>query len=300
MTDLAAKLVFGTGGRFGRLSFPLAQSLVDTAIRNGIYSFDTGYFYANQKSQKLLFRCLDKWFKTEYSSSIKISTKIPALPPDQFSHLLNNTLRDLPVGAHINSLFVWGPSSSDLSDPLFLDCLSKLKSTSAVYNLGVNTHDFLVMCHMIDNASIWDQVMVDYNLVQLNRELLFNSFSEKSIKVWAGTALCQGFLLQNLFSLGLRTRSASYLGRAFMHKPTRILRKRVNVLRQIIQHNYPEYASILPLLFVLSNEMVSYVPVGMLSEYSIQRNVSACQDPVPKAILRDVWLKSQSLLCDVF
>ncbi len=53
-------LVFGTGGRFGRLPKTLASRLVFSAIDNGIRYFDTGYEYCSRRSQSLLFNILAK------------------------------------------------------------------------------------------------------------------------------------------------------------------------------------------------------------------------------------------------
>ena len=298
MTSFLDKIVFGTGGRFGRLSLSRAQSLVDFAIENGIYNFDTGYFYCNQKSQSLLFRCLQKWCDSSISSRIQISTKIPACSSELFSQLVANTIDSLPSGAHIANLFVWGPTLADLNNTPFVSHLSSLKSSGYFTNVGVNTHDFSVMSSVADSLFPWNDIMLDYNLIQLNRELFFKSYHHKHINIWAGTSLCQGFLLQNLLSMTIRTRSISYLARALFHHPTILLRRKASILRQLISARFPQYCDSLPLWFVLHNPNIHRVPIGMLSKQSIAQNISVSNLSIPPDVLR-VWTISQSLLCDV-
>ena len=55
------KLEFGTGSRFALLKDKNAFQIIDFAIKNGIFRFDTAVNYGNWKTQPLLGRGLEKY-----------------------------------------------------------------------------------------------------------------------------------------------------------------------------------------------------------------------------------------------
>ena len=284
--SLVSKLVFGTGGRFGRLSIYECQALVSFAYQNNIFSFDTGFSYSRGKSQSKLLQSL---FSLEVRrSSFTFSTKI-AIPTDSSS--LYDRVSDLvlrnPSLNYVDTLFLWGPDSlSSLSEPVVSDLL-RLKNDGLVKAIGVNTHNFALMNQLlVHSMHILDALMIDYNLLQLNRNDLVHYFHSHNTKhLWEGTALCQGFLVSDFFSLVLRSRSFSYLLRGFLNSPTRRYRQSAKLLRRYIFKNYPGNLS-LPLSFVLQNSCISYVPLGMLSKSSITSNLQTALNRAPFHISR--------------
>ena len=198
--SLVSKLVFGTGGRFGRLSIYECQALVSFAYQNNIFSFDTGFSYSRGKSQSKLLQSL---FSLEVRrSSFTFSTKI-AIPTDSSS--LYDRVSDLvlrnPSLNYVDTLFLWGPDSlSSLSEPVVSDLL-RLKNDGLVKAIGVNTHNFALMNQLlVHSMHILDALMIDYNLLQLNRNDVVHYFHSHNTKhLWAGTALCQGFLVSDFF-----------------------------------------------------------------------------------------------------
>ena len=285
-----SSLVFGTGGRFGRLSEPLAKKLIDFAIDSGVRTFDTGFEYSKGNSQALLFRSLAKYLDTN-SLEIKLSTKFRTpSEPGLLLRSIDQTLSSLPHRDYIDTVFLWGPTPEEIKDSLVWDELEHLRSSGKILRYGVNTHDIRVMNHLRSRQHDLklDDIMVDYNLLQLNRKSLIDSFSAAGVRVWAGTALCQGFLNQSLTSMILRTRSASYLGRALLNPPTRRFLASARSLRKFIKSSYPEYFERIPLSFVISDTSISYVPIGMLSCSSINKNLNTLNSPVPSSILKSV------------
>ena len=116
-------------------------------------------------------------------------------------------------------------------------------------------------------------IMLDYSLAQPDRAPIIKEFNDDGKYVWAGTALAQGFLIQSVFHQFLRTRSFSYILRAFFNPPTRKLLLHASPIRRKLQSKYPDLASYLPLLFVMSDKNVSFVPLGMMSKRSIVNNL---------------------------
>ena len=283
-------LTFGTGGRFGRLSAHLAPKLVDYALNNGVRIFDTGFEYCSGASQRLLFQSLSKHLHADFFD-IKLSTKF-RLPP-RFGELtdnVNETLSLLPSRDYIDTLFLWGPSITGLKSSFIWDELNMLKQSGKIICYGVNTHDHLVLSYLRENQNniCLDDIMLDYNLLQLDREALIKSFASLGVNVWAGTALCQGFLNQSLFGMIGRTRSLSYLARALFNPSTFRFLAPARKLRNFIKFYFPQHYESIPLSFVLQNPSVSFVPVGMLSCSSITRNLQILSNPVPVDVLKTV------------
>lgn len=293
----SSRLVFGTGGRFGRLSPSLAQRLIDTAVQNGINSFDTGLFYCRGKSQKLLFSSLHKHLKHS-PSSISISTKFPPNPSfDVMDSWLTDSISQLFVRDYIDTLFVWGPSLKDVYSVELVSNLKLLLSSGRVRSIGVNTHSLEVMRALPDSplASICDSVMIDLNILQQDRIPLLSTFASAGIEVWAGTALCQGFLFQSLLEMFLRTRSISYLARALFNTPTKTLLAKASKVRPLLQREFPDCYKSIPLSFVLAQDFVAKVTIGMLSRKSMESNIEIESSPINSDILNRA-----SLLCRSF
>jgi len=285
----SSKLVFGTGGRFGRLSTKLAQSLVDKAVEGGIRSFDTGLFYCHGKSQPLLFACLADHVN-KAPTSFQISTKIPA----GYSHAvmrewITTSIAQLGTRDYIDTLFLWGPSQIHLYDSRLVSSLLLLKSSGLVQSIGVNTHDYEVMAALLESpvGSIVDSVMVDFNLLQQDRLPLLYLYARAGVSVWAGTALCQGFLTQSLMQMTFRSRSLSYLARAIFNRPTRQLRLKASTVRPLLIKYFPDCYQSIPLSYVLSHDIVAKVPIGMLSSSSIAQNLLIESSIVDNSILSE-------------
>jgi aryl-alcohol dehydrogenase-like predicted oxidoreductase len=288
-----SKLVFGTGGRFGRLSRSIAFDLVDYAIECGITRFDTGISYCRGRSQALLFDCLNN----HKDKDILISTKIS---PEDASLNYEEMFEKAKIAScrYIDVLFLWGPSLNDLNSTQIVKNLARIKKDGLVNKIGVNTHDLDIMSELFNTAIITnlDSVMIDYNIIQQDRSSLISQFSCSGIDVWAGTSLCQGFLTQSLFQIALRSRSVSYVARAFLNKPTIDLKKRAKPARDYLRNHYQDIYKKIPLSYVLSNNNVRYVPVGMLSSSSINSNIEISNNLLPQELLHKVAREIASLL----
>jgi aryl-alcohol dehydrogenase-like predicted oxidoreductase len=292
-----SKLVFGTGGRFGRLSPRLAQNLVDHAIKQGITTFDTGFHYSGGKSQQLLFRCLRNHLVSG-GNLIKVSTKIRVSTPGLMSSWIDLCISQLGLRGYVDFLFLWGPTTDELAKPELSDFLASLLRSGKVKSLGINTHETKVIEYICDGNLPFEisHLMLDYNMVQFSRDPLIAKLDSMGIRVWAGTALCQGFLCTSLLQIFLRTRSISYLVRALCNRPTVKIRASANCARRILRAEYPFWAANLPLAYNLQDERIYRVPVGMLSVSTINKNVFAELSPVPGEVLADASIAVREAL----
>lgn len=301
------KLVFGTGGRFGRLSERESIDLVGFALSNEILKFDTGVQYCKGQSQPLLYKSL--FFHGFSRSEITVCSKISAellltLDKDELRSCLFSGFDDYLQ--YLDVLMLWGPSVEQLSDVRLIDNLARLQQEGLIKRIGVNTHHSHVMqfisCHR--NLRCVDDLMVDFNILQNSRSFVIDSFksSVPSRRVWAGTSLCQGFLVQSLFSMYVRSRSFSYLARAFLNPPTRQYLNRSAPVRRLLQERFgPEWKKA-PLSYVLHQPSVSFVPLGMLSKSSIMSNVDTATFPIDVYCIEDFVSKlpGSLLVDDVF
>lgn len=279
-----SKLCFGTGGRFGRLEYSQAFDLVRFAYSKGVTVFDTGLEYCKGISQPLLYRSLLKLgvHRQSYSVCSKVSSS--TLREFDVSSIAEKLLSGFQSElSFIDTLMLWGPSLDDLLDVTVLDKVRCLRSEGVIKRIGVNTHSSKVMEYLISSPDLFfvDDLMIDFNILQNNRRSVVEKFAGgwDSRRVWAGTVLCQGFLLQSLISLYLRTRSFSYLARALFNPPTRVYLRRCSPIRRQLRRHFGSSWRRVPLSFALNNAYVSYVPMGMLSKRSIAANVSIANSP---------------------
>jgi len=282
-------LVFGTGGRFGRLTYTTASRLVHSALDHGVVHFDTGYEYSSRRSQPLLFKILGSTHKLS-NSKVHVSTKFfPPQKAGQLTESVDRSILQLSGRDYIDTIFLWGPSLSDLNRDFLFPELAALKNSGKIKSWGINSHCYTTIAGIADSLFPipLDHIMLDYNLLQQNRLELIKSFSANCVQVWAGTVLCQGFLSQSLPEMFFRTRSISYLSRALLQPQTRRFLRPAKIFREHFKFLSRDDAQSLPLSFVASNSLVSKIPVGMLSLSSIKSNVSILANPSSPSLIED-------------
>lgn len=298
-------LVFGTGGRYGRLPRSLSFALTSHAYNIGIRYFDTGLAYSKGRSQPLLFSNLLNLNveRSSYSISTKISPQLLVnLDHQELIHYLFSGLQD--GISYIDCLMLWGPTASELDNKCILSRLVELRRMGIIQRIGINTHESSLMakinCFSFDFV---DDIMVDFNLLQQDRLKYIDAFSHSRSGrcVWAGTIYCQGLLLQSLLSIYFRTRSISYLMRPLLQKSTRSYMLAAFSVRNSMRKRFgPSYVGV-PLSYVLSQPSITHVSIGMLSHSSIDTNVGILCKPICfDAVERfAVTINSSSLLSDV-
>ena len=142
-----------------------------------------------------------------------------------------------------------------------------------------------------------DSVLIDYNLINNDREDIINEFNSNKILVKVGTSLCQGLLINSPSEIVKRSLSPFYASRLILSKNTRKLIKPSKIIRKYIKENYWSERDKIPLSFVQNNKSIFKIPIGMLSKDSIIKNLYIVKNPVSKkttdAVL-DWYLKTKS------
>ena len=82
--------------------------------------------------------------------------------------------------------------------------------------LGVNNHEESVMNYISKRPELFDMVLLDYNVLQLDREPIINKLHKFGIGVIAGTVLAQGHLVKEDIRSFKTTADIWYFARALL------------------------------------------------------------------------------------
>ena len=281
------KLEFGTGSRFGRLSTAHAKKIIDYALKLGINRFDTGYTYGNFKSQPLLGRCLKKKI-LDSRENLSLSTKCSATSEEYVEYCINKSIESLDC-KYIDNFHLWGPSLNQLENKSILKKLKFLKQKGLINKISVNTHQTKIIKKI--STGYFEEIeaiMVDFNLLQQDRKKYLCEMKKNNFTIFAGTVLCQGLLIESILKTYFRTFSPFYLGRAILQKDKRRFIHPAKKLRKYIKNNYKDSFKKIPLSFICNEECVDYIPMGMLSYSSINKNIEIIKNPIEKKITSEI------------
>ncbi len=296
------KIEFGTGSRFGQLREDTAYDLVKYAIKIGVKRFDTGVNYGNWKSQPLLGKCLNYFIKNnraEFRLSSKAGThstfrnNYKKFEPNYIEEMIKKSINDLNC-SYLDKFFLHGPSKSQIETVGLLERLKALKSKGLIRKIGVNTHDINLMNTI--STGYYDCIeciLIDYNLIQQNRDKIISKCKENNIEVSAGTSLCQGLLVSSPLKIFFRSKSLFYLARFVFSGNTRKFIKDSSKLRNYIKIKFPNEYQKIALSFVINNPNIESVPIGMLSLKSLNNNVDIALNPLDINITNQIslWCK---------
>ena len=294
------KLEFGTGSRFGRLNFVSAKKIIDHALNLGINRFDTGFTYGNFKSQPLLGKCLNGVMLNS-RESISLSTKGPAKSEDYIENCIKESIDTLSC-KYIDNFHLWGPSLNDLENKNVLKKLKSLKQKGLIKKISVNTHELNIIKKI--SSGYFEEIegiMIDYNLLQQDRKKYLIKIKKNNLTIFAGTVLCQGQLIESISRTYFRTFSPFYLGRSLVKKHNKRFFYPAQKLRKYIKANYKDSYQKIPLSFVYNEEFVDYIPIGMLSFSSLDKNIEIINNPIDKKITNKIalWARKNCQIKDL-
>lgn len=293
------KLVLGTGSRFGKLNYSTAQRLIDTALNNKIYSYDTGYTYGNFKSQPLLAKCLEKKI-SENRNELYLSTKCSPISADYIRNSVLESIKTLKC-EYLDCFHLWGGTIETLENKEITSQLKSLIKSGKIKTVSLTTQDLRTLKKI--STGDFDEIgaiMIDYNLLKQNRLPFIKESNKNNIKIFASTALCQGLLIESIPEIFLRTFSPFYLGRALIKKESRGYINPARKLRKYLKKNYEKSYKTIPLSFIANEKNIDFVSIGMLSKISIKNNVSTINNPVSDEITRKVaqWAETNCQVKD--
>ena len=288
------KLEFGTGSAFARLSKEKAYILINHAIDLGINRFDTGVNYGNWKSQPLLGLVLHEHIKKnreEFILASKAGTHTYGsknFTPDYIEYMINKSISDMQC-KYLDKFYLHGPSIEEIETKGLLKKLNSLVREGKIKRFGVNTHNLSNMKKI--STGFYEDLsllMIDYNLLQQDRNIIFEECKKNNIEISAGTSLCQGSLLQSPLESFLKNRNFFYLLRFILKKSSKKYLFPAKIYRKFAKSNYPKEYKTIPLSFILNNSSIKTIPMGMLSKSSIDKNINIAKNTTPTELTEKI------------
>ncbi|TLD47429.1 MAG: L-glyceraldehyde 3-phosphate reductase [Accumulibacter sp.] len=241
-TDLeVSEVALGCSGFWGDRKFPEEQAaaVVMEAIERGINFFDTGHNYSRFNAEPRLGRLLDSVLSHDrgrFVLSSKAGTVVPAgalfrrpgmnvkdFSPDYIEWSCARSIANLRCG-HLDILQLHGITPGEIGEPL-LERLHDMKRKGMYRYLGINTHSEPDMSFVACHPEVFDMALIDYSVVQLDREPVIDRLAEAGTGVVAGTVLGQGHLVKGKIGTVRSPADLWYLARAWLRPSGRQLRR---------------------------------------------------------------------------
>ena len=285
-----SEIGFGAASYWGKRRFPerTALGLVHAAIDGGVTLFDTGSSYSAGEAEPRLGRAL----KGRDTDSLVIATKAGTFhsgggrigrdfSAGAVTASAEQSLRNLGLGV-LPLLQLHGPAVSELTDEL-RTALARLKARGLIRALGVNSFDPAVIDHVIGLPD-FDVVMVDYNVLQPERELLIARAAMAGEGVLAGMALAMGhtgFKVANIRG----PQDLWYAARGLVrHRAEVVKGARFGFLGQIDGMTGAQAA----LAYVLANPQIACAVIGTTRPAHLTENLAASGMTLPSEIIARV------------
>jgi aryl-alcohol dehydrogenase-like predicted oxidoreductase len=131
--------------------------------------------------------------------------------------------------------------------------------------LGINTHKEADMLYVAKHPEIFDMVLIDYNVLQLDREPAIDKLHEAGIGVVAGTVLAQGHLVRG--AIGSINTGAFfwYLARSMLRPSSRRLANNSRGMRDVLTTITEMSPAQAAFSYILDNEKVASCVFGTTS-----------------------------------
>ena len=281
-----SEIGFGAASWWGKRQFNeiRAARLVDAAIAGGVTFFDTGSSYSGGNAEPRLGRVL----KGRDASGLVIATKAGTFAegraiqrdfsPGGVVASAERSLRNLGLEV-LPLLQLHGPAIAELTDELRA-VLGNLKARGLIRALGVNSFDPAVIDHAIGLPDI-DVVMVDYNVLRLDREPLIARAAAAGKGVLAGMALAMGHTGGQVAKIRA-PRDLWYAARGLMRHRREVAEgARFGFLHRRAEMSGSQAA----LAFVLANPDVACAVVGTTRMVHLTENLAASGLALPPVLM---------------
>ncbi len=297
-TGLEVSVVgFGAASYWGMRVFSerKAVALVHEAIDRGVNLFDTSPSYSHGHAEQRLGRALAPYRSRDLVVATKVGTRLgpKGRPTKDFSvdtmrGSVEQSLRDLGRDS-VPLLFLHGPSVADLG-PATVECLHDLRGRGLVQHVGINSFDPAVIAQALD-LDVFECLMVDYNILRLEREPLISAWVGAGKGVLAAGALARSLVGNRLLKLR-EPADLWYLVRALATRRRDVVRG----LRYRFVGREPGWSpSEVALSFVLANSGISSALIGTTRTSHLVENLEAAERPIPSSLeqrIRAVWARN--------
>jgi aryl-alcohol dehydrogenase-like predicted oxidoreductase len=203
-----SEIGLGCAGYWGKKIFDEAEAvrLVHVAVDHGLTFFDTGPSYSGGNAEPRLGRALAGIKnKNDLVVATKAGTRISAhgkLYKEWSASGVRSSVEESIVRLKLDvlpMLQLHGPAINDLTDDL-LETLTRLKDEGKIRHLSVNSHDTDVIEYVMTLPQ-FGAVMIDYNILRPEREVILKKLGTQGMGVLAGMALAGGLYRKSRFSV---------------------------------------------------------------------------------------------------
>lgn len=287
LTDLmVSEISLGCSGYWGNHRFDAdkAIAIVREAYDRGINFFDTGSNYSNFNAEPRLGLAIREILSCHDRSSLVISSKAGSLrgsafpltanrlPAQDFSPeaIENSCGRSIAnLGCDYLDILQLHGATKQALNPRLLERLSQMRAQGLYRYLGINTHDSETISYIASTPGLCDMVLIDYNVLQLDREPLIEQLSQGKVGVVAGTILAQGHIVKSKLG-SIRTGSFFwYLARSWLKPTARRLASSSGNMRSVLASIPGMTASQAAFAYILTNPLVSSCVFGTTSHSNL-------------------------------
>lgn len=268
-----------------------AIRLVHAAIDHGVTFFDTGSSYSGGNAEPRLGKALSS---LPTANDLVIATKAGTrfgsygrlfkdFSPSSIRESVERSLVQLRLDT-IPLLQLHGPQIHQLTDALLIE-LEKLRTEGKYRYLSVNSFDMKVIQHVM-TLPAFEVVMIDYNFLRPEREVVINALAERKVGILAGMALAGGMYIRRN-NLKFKLRDLWYMARAIKNHRKDLLRGRH--FSFLNTESSPDWsASQLALAWVLRNPFISSAVMGTTRLENLLDNINTSGRTVPTNILERI------------
>jgi len=286
-----SEISLGCSGFWGNKYFSekKAAAVINAAFERGVNFFDTGHNYSSFNAEPRLGRIIKEILGNNVRSKIIISTKagtiIPSAPvffrkeksTDFSAEYIEQTciksIKNLNC-EYLDIFQLHGINKYQITQPL-IDKLLSMKDKGFFRYLGVNTHNENVMDFVSLRPELFDMVLLDYNVLQLDREIIINKLFDAGIGVVAGTVLAQGHLVNGKIGKIKSIADLWYLARAVLKPTGRLLYKNSSEMKKTLSMLVEISAAQAAFVYILSNMKISSCVFGTTNLSNLHEIISS-------------------------
>ncbi len=292
-TDLrVSEIAVGCSGFWGnyRFSEKKAAKVIHEAFERGVNFFDTGHNYSNFHAEPRLGRIVNEILTNHDRSRLIISTKagtiIPSasifsirkgnskdFSPDHIESSCLKSIRNLNCD-YLDIFQLHGITESQITEPL-IERLFSMKEKGMFRYLGVNTHNQSDMIYISKHPEIFDMVLLDYNVLQLDREPIINKLHKSGIGVVAGTVLAQGHLVKGKIGSFKTIADIWYLARALLKPTGRLLFRNSKEMQDTLSSSTEMTGAQAAFAYILGNCEISSCVFGTTNISNLHEIIDA-------------------------
>jgi aryl-alcohol dehydrogenase-like predicted oxidoreductase len=291
-TDLlVSEIGLGCSGFWGDKHFSDKEAIqvVLDAYAGGVNFFDTGSNYSNFNAEPRLGRAIKEILKNNRRDSLVISTKAGSLSgyaprvedndltftdfsPEAITSSCVKSISNLNC-EYIDVFQLHGFRQEMLNEDLFR-CLLSLKEKGLIRHIGINTHFESDLLEIIKYPHIFDMVLIDCNLLSLDRFDIIEKLRLAGIGVVVGTVLAQGHLVSRKIGSIRNGSFFWYLARTLIKPTTKDFARTSSGMRKVLASIKEMSAAQAAFAYLLENKHISSCLFGTTNPRNLKEIVA--------------------------